>query len=52
MQRHPAAAPTTQSPPKFNNQLLEFSTIKAAPVNDGKAFRLHKKGEARMAASL
>jgi hypothetical protein len=35
-----------QSPPKFNNEVIEFSTIKAAPVNDGKAFRLNKKGEA------
>jgi hypothetical protein len=40
-----------QSPPKFNNEVVTFSTIKAAPVNDGKAFRLNKKGEARTDAS-
>jgi hypothetical protein len=42
---HPDAP--TQSPLKFNNQKIEFSTIKAAPIDDGKAFRLNKKGEAR-----
>jgi hypothetical protein len=42
---HPAAP--TQSPPKFNNKKIEFSSIKAAPIDDGKAFRLNKKGEAR-----
>jgi hypothetical protein len=47
---HTADKSTTtlvQSPPKFNNKVIEFSTIKAAPVDDGKAFRLNKKGEAR-----
>jgi hypothetical protein len=51
---HPAA-PTQlqQSPPKFNNQKIDFSSIKAAPINDGKAFRrLNKNGEARMDVSL
>jgi hypothetical protein len=41
---HPAAP--KQSPPKFNNQKIEFSTIKATPIDDGKAFHLNKKGEA------
>ena len=44
----PSAHPATpmQSPPRFNNQKIEFSAIKAAPINDDKAFHLNKKGEA------
>jgi hypothetical protein len=41
---HPAAP--TQSPPKFDNQKIQFSTINSAPINDDKAFHLNKKGEA------
>jgi hypothetical protein len=50
----PSAHPATpmQSPPRFNNQKIEFSAIKAAPINDDKAFRLNKKGEARTDISL
>jgi hypothetical protein len=47
---HPAAP--TQSPPKFNKQKIEFSTIKAAPIDNGKAFRFNKRGEARTDDSL
>jgi hypothetical protein len=46
-----AALPSMKSPPKYNNQVVAFSTIEAAPVNDNKAFRLNKKGEARTDAS-
>jgi hypothetical protein len=40
-----AALPTKKSPPKYNNKVVAFSTIEVAPVNDGKAFHLNKKGE-------
>jgi hypothetical protein len=47
----PRPAVPMQSPPKFNNEVVTFLTIKAAPVNDGKAFCLNKKGEAQTDAS-
>jgi hypothetical protein len=48
----PYPAAPTQSPPKFNNQKIDFSSIKVAPIDDGKAIRHNKKGEARTDVSL